>query len=226
MKCLKRALEFDWTCELSPMHRSLVADQMSERRYRAGEQLYAPEDAALYAYQLREGRLSAYDLDELGRKLLLKYYVPQEWAGCISLIDGEAHTLFVEADQDSVVGVLGKPALERLRNEEPAIERALSQHLAKVLRRTVAFLKSATMESVQARLVSRLVWMAGAVDPVDGIHRLDCHQESLAAMIGTTRQTVNKIIGELRSSGMLDVQYGAIVVRDLAMLRNSRTGLR
>ena len=45
------------------------------------------------------------------------------------------------------------------------------------------------------------------------------NQTDLAAMLGVTRQTVNKELSAFMREGLLDVQYGRITVRALARLK-------
>ena len=45
-------------------------------------------------------------------------------------------------------------------------------------------------------------------------------EADLAAMVGGTRQRVNQILGEFADEGLVSVDQGGIVVRDVQALRN------
>lgn len=212
---MKGVLEFDWTAELPAASRERVLGSMTERTFRSGELFYSAGDLPGYAYQIRSGRASIYTIDESGRRFLLKFYVPGEWAGSVSLIDGETHTVFAEAVGEVRAGVIRRAEFEKLRADDPAIERALTQQLARALRRTVGFWKDATLRSVEARVASRLLWMIEGEGRVlgDGV-RIVFAQDDLGSMVGASRQTVNRTIGQMKEAGLIEVGYGALVVKD------------
>jgi CRP-like cAMP-binding protein len=73
--------------------------------------------------------------------------------------------------------------------------------------------------------LSRLAEEHGEPMP-DGAVRLDAPltQSDLAAMIGATRQSVNKLLGEFEADGLLRIERDSIVVPDMERL--ARTARR
>jgi CRP-like cAMP-binding protein len=57
----------------------------------------------------------------------------------------------------------------------------------------------------------------------DGSVRLDgpVTQSDLAAMIGATRQSVNKLLGEFEASGLIRMERDSIVVTSLEAIANA-----
>ena len=55
----------------------------------------------------------------------------------------------------------------------------------------------------------------------DGAHslRLSLSQEDLAAMLQTTRQSINRELRAFEALGLVSAKYGAVIVYDLASLR-------
>ena len=70
------------------------------------------------------------------------------------------------------------------------------------------------------QLAWRLLSFLRAPDPasVNGM-RLNVSQDSLAGMIGRTRQTTNKLLKSLESRGIIALDYGQVTILDIDALR-------
>ncbi len=72
------------------------------------------------------------------------------------------------------------------------------------------------------RLAARLVRFAGEVGPATPTARSGCKptltQAELASMVGCTRQSVNKLLGQFADEGLIRLERDGIVVTDLSGL--------
>ena len=99
--------------------------------------------------------------------------------------------------------------------------------MAGELRRLTAHVAELHFLDLTGRLAARLARLAEehGTREADGSIRLDAPltQSDLAAMIGATRQSVNKLLGEFVEEGLLRLDRDAIVIPDLeALVRSSR----
>jgi CRP-like cAMP-binding protein len=97
--------------------------------------------------------------------------------------------------------------------------------LAGELRRLTTHVAELHFLDLTGRLAARLARLAeehGEHLP-DGSIRLDAPltQSDLAAMIGATRQSVNKLLGEFEAGGLLRIEHDIIVVPDLQKLSSA-----
>ncbi len=99
---------------------------------------------------------------------------------------------------------------------EPAIRDALFAALAAELRRLTRHVEELHFLDITGRLAARLVRLAEeqGKDQPDGSIRLDAPltQGDLAAMVGCTRQSVNKLLGLFVDDGLLRLEREAIVI--------------
>jgi CRP-like cAMP-binding protein len=105
---------------------------------------------------------------------------------------------------------------------EPAIRDALLASLAGELRRLTTHVAELHFLDLTGRLAARLARLAdehGQQLPGGGV-RLDAPltQSDLAAMIGATRQSVNKLLGEFEADGLLQMERDSIIVPNLDRL--------
>ena len=103
---------------------------------------------------------------------------------------------------------------------------ALLATLAAEVRRLTSHVEELHFLDITGRLASRLVRLAaesGSSRGADGSIRLagPLTQGDLAAMIGCTRQSVNKLLGLFSDDGLLRLERDRIVVIDLDGLKRA-----
>jgi CRP-like cAMP-binding protein len=87
------------------------------------------------------------------------------------------------------------------------------------VRQLNARLVEALFVPVEARVARRLQDVAGhyATEESDAVV-VPLTQEDLATLAGTSRESVNRILGRLQSDGVLELSRGAIRLLDIAAL--------
>lgn len=88
--------------------------------------------------------------------------------------------------------------------------------LAEEVRRLSGLLVEALHVPVDVRVVRRLLALADAyADPEgDGPVEVPLTQEDLASLAGTSRATVNRVVGEAERAGVLELRRGRVIVTD------------
>jgi CRP-like cAMP-binding protein len=66
------------------------------------------------------------------------------------------------------------------------------------------------------RLAGRLLMLVRAMD---GVRTLRLSQQSLGELVGLTRKSVNRFLGELEAAGLVRLGYGELEVLDLEGVR-------
>ena len=121
------------------------------------------------------------------------------------MLDGAPRSASAIALEATEALTLPRDQFRALANTEPAIRDALLASLARELRRLTTHVAELHFLDLTGRLAARLARLAeehGERLP-DGSIRLDAPltQSDLAAMIGATRQSVNKLLGEFEEDG-------------------------
>jgi CRP-like cAMP-binding protein len=84
--------------------------------------------------------------------------------------------------------------------------------LARRLRVAFGLLETIALKPVSARVATRIIELAGTQDALDGSRgfKLLLSQDEVAHVLGTSRESVARALGELRASGVIE-QRGAHV---------------
>jgi CRP/FNR family transcriptional regulator, cyclic AMP receptor protein len=193
------------------------------RRLRDGEMLFRqgdalPEDGGVF-FAVLDGNLKFSNLREDGREAILAVLEPGNWFGEITLLDRLPRTHDATALGPSQVLALPRDAFNRLMLDS-VFSQAVCRLLAGRLRLLYGMLEDAAMRSTRARVARRLILLAygGAAHDQEQRRVVSVSQESLAMMLGITRQTLSKELKSLAHSGALALGYGRIDIVSMPQL--------
>ena len=187
-------------------------------RYDAGALLFAPGPAEDVLY-LVSGLVRLHALDEDGGGLTLRYVKPGGWFGEEAMAR-RPRSLFAEAVTEVEVLHVPLPALS-------ARDRAaVAEHLADALDGVYRALARLARRPLRARVAAELLDLSdSALATRDGDRiAVRITHDALADSVGSVRETVTKVIGELSRAGAVDAGYGRVVVRDADRLRELAGG--
>jgi len=100
----------------------------------------------------------------------------------------------------------------QLFNDRDDMRAAIAVDLARRLRVAFGLLETIALKPVSARVATRIIELAGTQDALDGSRgfKLLLSQDEVAHVLGTSRESVARALGELRASGVIE-QRGAHV---------------
>jgi CRP-like cAMP-binding protein len=111
--------------------------------------------------------------------------------------------------------ILERDTFAALAVQRPGIERFLLAALAARIRRLDEQLARSLLGTSEDRIAVGLVSLADLWPPGDDAGcGITLTQQDLASLTGTSRATVNRILGQLAEQGVLEVRRGRIRVLD------------
>lgn len=212
-------------CDLGPSDLSTLAGSVRTRRYRRGEVIFHRGDPGDALYIILAGRVKISSPSETGVEAILATLRPGEFFGALALLDGASRSASATAVEVTEALVLPRDRFRHLVDEVPGIREHVFMALAGELRRLTNHVEELHFLDIAGRLAARLARMGEEQGTAGegGEVRLDgpLTQGELAAMVGSTRQSVNKLLGYLVDDGVIRLERDAIVIRDLAALRRA-----
>lgn len=207
---------------LGPEALEAIARSLRIRRFRRGEVLFHEGDPGDALFIVASGAVKVVVPSEEGEEAILATLKRGDFLGELALLDGAPRSASAIALEATDALTLPRDQFRALADAEPAIRGALLEAMARELRRLTKHVAELHFLDLTGRLAARLVQLAeehGERLP-DGSVRLDAPltQSDLAAMIGATRQSVNKLLGEFEGEGLLRLERDSIVVADVPAL--------
>jgi len=156
---------------------------------------------------------------ETGDEAILATLRPGDVFGELALLDGAPRSATAVALEATETLILPRDQFRELLATEPAIRDALLASIAAELRRLTNHVEELHFLDITGRLASRLARLAaesGTAEPNGSVRlKSPLTQGDLAAMIGCTRQSVNKLLGMFTDDGLIRLERDSIVVLDL-----------
>ncbi len=105
------------------------------------------------------------------------------------------------------------PATFAALMQRTAFAAAIARMLARRIRLLYGIVEDGGLRSVRARVARRLMLLADVANGQPGEHALvKVTQESLAMMLGITRQTLSKELRFFKLNGLIRLEYGKIEI--------------
>jgi CRP-like cAMP-binding protein len=185
------------------------------RTFGKGEVVFHRDDPADSLHLVVRGRFGARVLTPLGDSVLVDVIAPGQAFGELALLLPDARrSATVEALEPGETRSVFRDDFAALQREHPGVKDVLLRLLAEQLRRSTDRVVEAHYVDAETRVRRRLAELARAYD--DGVVPLT--QEDLAAMAGTSRATVNRVLREEERLGTVALSRGRTAVLDLAAL--------
>ncbi len=195
------------------------------RRYRRGETIFHQGDAGDSLHVIESGAVKiVLPSPEGEEEAIIATLGPGDFFGELALLDGAERSATAIAHEATVTHVLRRDAFEALVDSEPDLRRALVAGLVAELRRLTHHVGELHFLNLPGRLARRIVRLAREADPAAGGEvRLPWaySQSELAAMIGGTRQTVNRLLADFAAEDLIRIERDVLVVPDLARLERA-----
>jgi CRP/FNR family transcriptional regulator len=211
----------DFLGRLGPGEREALMAIARRRRVSKGDHVYRVGDAKRAVYMLAAGRLKFYKEAPTGRDVILWFCFPGEVFGMAEVPPVKGRQVNVQACEESDVLVVADDAFYRFLETHPRVSRlclrAMSARMG-VLSNILVNLVADDAHTRIRRLILQLGARYGA--RVGGEIRLQIpitHQE-IADMTGANRQTVTKILGELKREGALSINHRRIKIESRELL--------
>jgi CRP-like cAMP-binding protein len=206
----------------------VLARSMRARKYRDGETIFHQDDPGDSLHVVAEGAVKiVLPSAEDGEPAILATLTPGEFFGALALLDGAPRSATAVALGKTRTLVLRRDAFLALIDEDRTLRRALLASLAHEVRSITAHVHDLHFLDLPARLVRRILREAVGVErEPSGAIRLPWPytQSELAGMIGGSRQSVNRVLSDLASTGLVRLERDALVIPDPdALERFTRT---
>jgi CRP/FNR family cyclic AMP-dependent transcriptional regulator len=208
--------------QLSGEERERLVTYMRVNRCPAGTVLIRKGDPGSNMMVVMQGRVKICAHSEDGKELVFSLVKPGEVFGEIALLDGSARTADAVALDDCELLVLERRDFVPFLSRHPEACMRLFGVLCQKLRRTSEQLEQRFFLEGEARLAKQLVNLAEIFGrPVDDGIRIDLRlsQSQLGNMVGMSRESMNKQLGQWRREDLIRMDDGYITIPDLDRLR-------
>jgi CRP-like cAMP-binding protein len=185
-----------------------VISTLEDKEFGSNQLIFTPQESEGKVYLLKEGEVKIYQRSVDGKKFVIDTIIAGDIFGDLALAENTLaiQEKFARASTPVKVCILSKEDFLRVLQSKPQAAYNIIQKLSEKLTQAESKIRDLALHNVSIRLLNELVRFAkkhGKESPEGTtIHHRLTHEE-LADMIGATRETVTKALGELKEKGFL-----------------------
>jgi CRP/FNR family transcriptional regulator/CRP/FNR family cyclic AMP-dependent transcriptional regulator len=199
-----------------------LAAAMRRRVFRAGEVIFHRDDPGQVLYIIREGKVKIYITSPEGQEVVLAVFGPGDYFGELALLDGQPRSASAVTIDAVEVYALQRNDFINAVSHHPRIAIQVMNVLSRRLRQTDAMIEDLLFLDVHGRVAKKLLELAelhGMRTP-DGIRiEMRLTQSDLAALVGASRESVNKVMGYFVDKRFISTEKRKVTILRLADLR-------
>lgn len=192
-------------------------EMIREKNYPKGSVIVFEDDPGDSLFIVRDGRVKVVLIGEDGREVILGVMGVGEHFGELSLIDDQPRSAHVIAMEETNLLVLRRDDFRRRVESNPAVAWSLLGELARRLRRADAKIHGLALLDVPGRIARLLLDFADEAGG-ESIEKPLTHQ-TIAHMIGASRETVSRTIRDFTIQGLIRVERRRISLANREGLR-------
>jgi CRP-like cAMP-binding protein len=199
-----------------------LAKDFTARRFQQGETIFFQGDPGQALYLIEAGRVRIYVHDDGGQEISVIFLSAGDIFGELAVIDGLPRSASAIAADETIVHVLTRERLRAHLLASPQLAYNFMQALAVRVRYSTLQVGNLTLHDVPGRLARKLVELAQGFGRVtaDGVKiDMTLTQSDLASLIGATRESTNKALGNFKRGGIIRMEQNQITIIDPDALR-------
>jgi CRP-like cAMP-binding protein len=201
---------------ISPKDLEVLGTYLHEKKMHKGEVLFRQGDVGDEFLIVTQGAVKVDLTNPDGKELTLAILRPYQFLGELALLDDFPRSANAVALEDGQLLALKKRDFLRVVEEHPRMYSPITRQLTRRVRvltddiASMAFLDSFTRVARKLVSLAQDMGVPGQAKEIR-IPQPLTHQE-LANMVGATRETVSKILGDMRSRGLITVREHCITL--------------
>ncbi|WP_040948272.1 Crp/Fnr family transcriptional regulator [Gorillibacterium massiliense] len=224
------AVNHEELLRLVPLFRDLSKDELEriwsisiQRTYRKRAVVFTEGADKESVFFIQKGLVKAYKTDESGHEHIISYLRTGDMFPHTGFFNHDPYPATTKAIVESRILAIPVRSFEALMMDVPAIAVKVMRVMSEKIRELQDNLQKMTGQDVQDRGVSFLVKLAEDYGTErNGKIRIDIPMtnQDFANVVGTTRESINRLITQLRKDDLIETNRSGFIILDLDGLRN------
>lgn len=208
---------------LSPAAVEVIERAAVTTSYPRGVLLFSEGQSARGVFIVRRGRIKLFVSGTDGRTLILRIAEPGDLLGVASVISGREYEATAETQQPSEVSFIRQSDLLRLMRLHGEIALSVTQHLSQDYTTTCREIRDLMLSESAGEKLARLLvgWLDNNPESrQSGQMKMALTHEEIGQMIGTTRETVSRLLAGFKKQHMIEQRGATLVISNRVALES------
>jgi len=211
-----------------PFFKHLPADAISkinglfhDSEVSTDERIYFEGDEAERLYLVAMGKVKLVRNTNSGREVLLDILRGGEFFGTLTVFGGSVHTETAIAQTDCCILQISSVDFENILSDHPNVTRKVLEVVSQRLADSQEIVKQLSSFTAEQRIASALLRLAAKLGEARGqdvLIQLPFSRQDLAAMTGTTTETVSRVMSRFGEAGVVKSGRKWVTIIDILRL--------
>ncbi|AKX93573.1 Crp/Fnr family transcriptional regulator [Neomoorella thermoacetica] len=207
---------------LEPEELQHIASLALLRRYRKNMYIFMEGEPGDAFYFVKKGAIKLFQVLEDGREKILHFVREGEIFAEVLLFEGGPYPATAQTLEDTEVGIIRNADMEKLLSAHGEMAVKIIKVMSRRLRQAQNHIRDLALKGAYGRLASSLLQLAREYGKPreDGVTiDLNLSQQELASLIGTSRETVARILSDFKRLGAVEVERQRITLLEPEKLK-------
>lgn len=209
--------------DLNEQELKQIWDITIQRAFRKKSIVFTEGTRKEAVFFIQDGLVKAFKTDENGNEHIVSFLQAGDMFPHTGFFDHAIYPATAEAVVDTQLLAIPIQSFEQLLINIPVISIKVMKAMSQKIKELQEKLQQLTGNDVQDRTLSFLVKLAEQYGtPRNGLIYINVPMtnQEFANTIGTTRETVNRLINQLRKEGIVETNRNGYIIHDLQALKN------
>ncbi|RYM05816.1 Crp/Fnr family transcriptional regulator [Sporolactobacillus sp. THM7-7] len=201
----------------------MLKRKMSVDYYRKGTNIFWEGDPSGKLFYVIRGRVKLLKSGDDGKDLALHYFMSDDLFGELNCFGCGEYSFTACAAANCTIGVIREQDVEEALLENTGLSLDFMKWAGAMNHYTQVKMRDLLFYGKNGALASTLIRMMHGYgrNETDGVHySIRLTNAELAQLIGSTRETVNRMLQAWKKDGAIDYRHGSIVIKDLNYLKS------
>lgn len=201
-----------------------LADLPKDRKtkgFSKKEAIFRENDFANYLYFVVKGKVKCFKTDEYGKELVTDIFSTGDFIGYMSLLeDGDYSETAIAMEATEVAIIPKQDFLSLLQKNRDVANQFIKMLAGNVLEKETRLLQLA-YAPVRERVADALLKLMAKENDAA---KLKISREDLASIVGTAKESLIRMLSEMKKEGLIESEGQSITILDHVALKRAATG--
>lgn len=193
------------------------------RECEKGDMLFGEGKDGVGFYVVAGGQVKVFKMSFDGREQILHILGPGDPVGEVPVFAGTTYPANAQALTKASLFFFPRKKLIELYRESPSLAMNMLAVLSRRLREFTVLIENLSLKEIPQRLATYLVHQQ-SLKPVSARVKLNVTKGVLSNILGTSQETLSRVLGKLSQEGLIEVQGKEISILDMERLKSLAEG--
>ncbi|PSK91202.1 response regulator [Taibaiella chishuiensis] len=191
----------------------------SINRYKKKQVIYTEGNHPSRLFYVQKGKVKTFKRNDDGKELIVGLFNEGDFIGYLPLLEGSIYRDTAEALEDTELAIIPRTEFEELLGSNPSVMRKFIGILARNVDDREEQLLAIAYNSLRKKVADTLVTLYKKYNAKnDPAFQIDLSRENLAAIAGVAKESLIRMLGELKEENLVSLEGGKIRILDYTRL--------